>query len=69
MGHPAFNPSLRVVEKVVDERGVILQNLERVFNASSTMREKDQATFLNPPRGEPRGIFTVRMKIDFQFAR
>jgi hypothetical protein len=24
---------------------------------------------LNPPRGKPRGIFTVRMKIDFQFAR
>jgi len=24
---------------------------------------------LNPPRGKPRGIFTVRMKIYFQFAR
>jgi len=24
---------------------------------------------LNPPRGKPRGIFTVREKIDFQFAR
>ena len=23
---------------------------------------------LNPPRGKPRGIFTERMKIDFQFA-
>ena len=25
--------------------------------------------FLNPPRGLPRGIFTGRMKIDFQLAR
>jgi len=24
---------------------------------------------LNPPRSKPRGIFTVRMDIDFQFAR
>jgi hypothetical protein len=24
---------------------------------------------LNPSRGKPRGIYTVRMKIDFQFAR
>ena len=24
---------------------------------------------LNPPRGKLRGIFTVRKKIDFQFAR
>jgi hypothetical protein len=24
---------------------------------------------LNPPRGKPRGIFTARMKIYFQFAR
>jgi len=30
---------------------------------------KDYQPKLNPPRGKPRGGFTVMKKIDFQFAR
>ena len=34
--------------------------------ATAKKRKQD---YLNPPRDKPRGIFTVRMKFDFQFAR
>jgi hypothetical protein len=32
MGHPAFNPSLKIVDLTTDEGDVILQNLERILN-------------------------------------
>jgi hypothetical protein len=31
MGHPAFNPSLRIDDLAADEGSVILQNLERIL--------------------------------------
>ena len=33
------------------------------------LKELKNIKRLNPPRGKPRGIFTVRMNIYFQFAR
>jgi hypothetical protein len=39
------------------------------FWQSNDLNESNQSNKLNPPRGKPRGGFTVRMKVYFQFAR
>ena len=53
-----FRHALKTHERAVDLAG------EKRSRLASRMAEA-----LNPPRGKPRGGFTVRMKVYFQFAR
>jgi REP element-mobilizing transposase RayT len=42
---------------------------DQIWHIIQRCHKREFLLKLNPPRGKPRGISTVRMKIDFQFAR
>jgi len=63
------------LETIVADGGSTDRTLERCRPFEPTIvraprkRASQLKAGLNPPRGKPRGIFTVRMNIYFQFAR